>query len=156
MTIDRALAERWLGGYEHAWASNAPADIEALFTPDARYLPGPWEEPWEGRAAIVASWLQHRDAPGTYRFSGRLLALDGDLATFIGTTTYLPPHGDPMGGVYANVWLVRLTDSGTARRFEEWWIMRSGDAPAGESQRGEGAGTLPGRVRPSSAADRSA
>jgi hypothetical protein len=140
MALDRALAERWLTGYQAAWASNDPAEIGALFTEDARYLQRPWNRPWLGRQGIVAAWLAHRDEPGTYRFGGRLLALDGDLAIFVGTTAYHPGPDEPDGALYANLWLVRLAPSGQARSFEEWWMLRD-ESAAGEDQVGEGAGT---------------
>ncbi len=123
--IDRALAERWLAGYLRAWASNDPTDIAALFTGDATYQPAPWSAPWHGRDAIVAEWTARRDEPGTWTFTGELIALDGDLAAFRGTTVYAPGPDEPSGATYANLWLVRLADDGQARSFEEWWVTRS-------------------------------
>jgi ketosteroid isomerase-like protein len=54
---DRALGD-WLDRYFAAWASNDPADVAALFAPDAVYAVSPFAEPWRGRDEIVARWTE--------------------------------------------------------------------------------------------------
>ena len=57
-------ANRWLQAYVDAWRSYDPAAIAALFTDDARYRYHPWDDPVEGRDAIVADWLAQQGRPG--------------------------------------------------------------------------------------------
>ncbi len=43
----------WLESYFHAWETNDPSDVRALFAEDAVYFYGPFREPARGREAIV-------------------------------------------------------------------------------------------------------
>ncbi len=111
-----ADAERWLDGYRRAWTSNDPDDIRAVFTGDAEYRNDPWTEPVRGHEAIVASWLERADEPGTWTFEGRVIGADGRLAFIEGETRYTS------GTTYSNLWVVSLADDGRATRFTEWWM----------------------------------
>jgi uncharacterized protein (TIGR02246 family) len=117
---DRNAVERWLAGYLRAWASNEPADIEALFTPDAIYRPTPHSEGWRGREAIVAGWLERQDAPGSWSFEQTIVAVDGDVAVVQGHTVYTDPPLD-----YSNLWVLRLAPDGRCREYVEWWVDRN-------------------------------
>ena len=65
--MDEARVQRWLDDYVEAWRSSDPAAIGALFSEDAQYRYHPWDDPLDGRAAIVGSWLADRDEPGSSR-----------------------------------------------------------------------------------------
>lgn len=121
---DRAIVGAWMAGYLKAWSSNAPSDIEALFTPDAIYRPTPHSEGWQGRDAIVAGWLARGDTPGTWSFEHTILALDGDVAIVQGHTTYRDPPLD-----YSNLWVLRLDPDGRCREYVEWWVDRTAPDP---------------------------
>ncbi len=136
--VATAAAEAWLARYVDAWRTNDAADIGGLFTADARYLPSPWEQPWSGREEIVRLWLDRRDEPGTWRFDGRVLAVDGGIAAIAGTTTYLARPGSPKTR-YANLWIVRLGEDGMASSFQEWWMAAPDGRPAGAAPQGAGA-----------------
>jgi len=110
---------RWVEGYIRAWESNDPGDIGSLFTDDARYFPEPFREPWRGREAIIAGWLDSKDAPGSYTFRHEILAVAdgaGDLDVVRGWTKYNDPPKD-----YHNLWLVQLAPDGRCAEFTEWW-----------------------------------
>ena len=68
--MDEAGVARWLADYVEAWRSYDPDAIGALFAEDALYRYHPWDEPTpshvRGRDAIVAGWLEHEDAPGSW------------------------------------------------------------------------------------------
>ncbi|HYU58680.1 MAG TPA: nuclear transport factor 2 family protein [Actinomycetota bacterium] len=115
---DRATVERWLEGYQQAWGSNDPADIEALFAEGARYWTAPHREPWTGRAEIAREWIARKDDPGTWSFRSEILAIAGDLAFVRGWTDY--PGQDPP--LYSNLWVIRFDDDGRATEFTEWWM----------------------------------
>ena len=66
--------------------SNDPADIEALFTEDARYFTAPYRTPWSGRDEIVEGWLERAYEPGTWNFRHEVRAVEGDLAFVQGWT----------------------------------------------------------------------
>jgi SnoaL-like domain len=112
----------WMAAYRKAWESNDPADIGALFSEDGVYFKEPFTEPLRGREAIIAMWLENQDAPGTTKFTWKLLSLTDGLAFIQGETDY--------GTVrYSNLWVIRLvTDEnggGQATEFTEWWMDQS-------------------------------
>ncbi|MBW9092264.1 nuclear transport factor 2 family protein [Microbacterium jejuense] len=111
-----AAARAWLDGYLRAWESNDPDDIRAVFTPEAVYRYEPWTTAVTGQDAIVASWLDRRDEPGTYRFEGDVTAVDGRRAIVEGVTRY------DSGTVYSNLWVIDLAEDRRAEAFTEWWM----------------------------------
>ena len=118
MTPMREKAEAWVEHYLRAWESNAPDDIRALFTEDARYFTAPEREPWVGAESIARGWLDRKDEPGTWSFRYEVLGTDGDLAFVRGWTTQAkedPPE-------CTNLWVIRLSGDGRASEFIEWWM----------------------------------
>lgn len=115
------FAERydvWVRAYLKAWESNAPGDIGALFTEDARYFTTPYREAWTGRAGIVQGWLGRKDLPGTWTFEYEVLIADAELGVVKGVTRYRDSGRD-----YVNLWLVRLDAAGKqCAEFTEYWM----------------------------------
>ena len=109
-----------------AWDSNDPADIGALFTPDARYFTEPHAAPWTGHDEIVKEWLDRKDAPGDHTFRWEILATDGDLGFVRGWTNYTA-HDPPRE--YGNLWVVRLEGDGRASEYTEWWVRVRASSP---------------------------
>ena len=122
-TVDRAAMESWLSGYRHAWETDDPDDVAALFTEDATYSPRPFSKPWEGRDTIVARWIDRGDSKNPWRFDSEVLAVEGDTGVIKGLTTYAA-HDDEAEDAYSNIWVVRLAPDGRARSFAEWWVQR--------------------------------
>jgi uncharacterized protein (TIGR02246 family) len=120
---ERAAIEGWLAAYRHAWGTDDPDDVAALFTEDATYSPWPFSKPWEGRDAIVAKWVERGDSKNPWSFDGEVLAVEGDTGVIKGLTTY-PAHDDEAEDAYSNIWVVRLAPDGRARSFAEWWVQR--------------------------------
>ena len=117
MADDRTeLLSRWMEGYLRAWTSNAPDDIRALFTDDARYFTDPWRDPWQGQDAIVEQWTARGDDQGTWQFTWSPVAVTDDVAVVQGETRYAS------GTTYSNLWLIRLGPDGRAREFTEYWM----------------------------------
>ncbi len=121
--MTRTDFDRWLDGYRRAWKTDDAEQIGALFTDDAVYSPGPFSEPWRGREAIVANWIERGDSQADWRFESEVLAVEGETGVVRGETTY-PAHGDEPERVYSNVWVISLAPDGRARSFAEWWVQR--------------------------------
>ena len=117
--MDEHAVFHWVDAYEVAWGSNDPEQIGALFTEDAVYYTAPFGEPWRGREAIVAGWLENRDEYGTWDFDEKVLAVAGDLAFVQGETVYL----EPTTKTYHNLWVIRLDGEGRCSEFTEWWML---------------------------------
>ena len=94
-----------------------------MFTDDATYSPGPFDQSWQGIDAIVRSWIERGDRSLNVDADIQVVAVDGDLAILEGRTRY---HDNPKGPntEFANVWFVRLTDDGRAHEFREVWVER--------------------------------
>jgi ketosteroid isomerase-like protein len=130
--MDRDDADRWLAGYVEAWRTYDREGIAALFSADAAYRYHPYDEWVRGRDAIVRSWLGEGDAdgastpdePGTWAAEYRTIAVDGDVAVAVGTTTYLAEPGGPVDRVFENCFVLRLDAEGRCREFTEWYAER--------------------------------
>jgi len=119
----------WLDRYVEAWKTYKPADIEELFTEDAEYRYHPWDEPLQGRAAIVADWINpggnpaQRDAPGTFDASYAPYAIEGDLVVAVGTTTYYKDATRAeVDRAYHNVYLMQFDEANNCRSFTEHFM----------------------------------
>jgi ketosteroid isomerase-like protein len=109
----------WMERYLAAWRSNDAADIAALFTPDAVYRTGPFDEPRTDRDAIVSGWLDDKDEPDTWTFTYDVIATD-PVAVVEGRTLYKEDNQE-----YANIWLIDLDEGGSAARaFTEYYMPR--------------------------------
>src|SRR4029453_16474671 len=87
-----------------------------IFTQDATYRQGPYEEPITGLPAIAAMWEAERDGPdeGFHRTSD-VIAVDGDAAVVRVEVGY----GDPVHQEYRDLWVVRFADGTRCDWFEE-------------------------------------
>ena len=119
-----ALAS-WVFRYVQAWASNDAEAVGALFSDDARYFRAPYGDPWVGREAIVAGWLEHKDEPGSWGFRFEILAVDEPVGFVRGWTEY---RDEPN---YSNLWVVRLDEAGECTEFTEWFMAEPESGGAG-------------------------
>lgn len=130
--MNRADVDRWLQAYIGAWKSYDPNEIGDLFADDVEYRYHPYDEPIRGRDAVVASWLGEssapgastRDEPGTYDASYETVAVDGDVAVAVGTSSYSEVPGGPTIRVYDNCYVMRFDSAGRCREFTEWYMQR--------------------------------
>jgi catechol 2,3-dioxygenase-like lactoylglutathione lyase family enzyme len=107
--------EQWVEGYLTAWRSNSPADIEALFTPEATYFTAPHRRPWRGHREIVEGWLERAPQQGEWSFRHDILDVIGDTAYVRGWTAY-------EDGVIGNLWVIRFAEDRRCWSFTEWWM----------------------------------
>jgi len=130
--MTRQEVDRWLADYIAAWKSYSRADIEELFSDDVEYRYHPYDDPLRGRGAVVASWLgggdaeqaSSRDEPGTYDAEYRAVAVEGDTAVAVGSSTYLAKTGGEVRTVYDNCFVIRFGAEGRCREFTEWFMER--------------------------------
>jgi ketosteroid isomerase-like protein len=130
--VDTATVAAWLDAYVAAWKSYDREQIGALFSDDVRYRYHPYDQPIEGRQAVVESWLgeadhegaSERDPEGTYDASYRPVAVDGDVAVATGSSTYTRVPGGPTEEVFDNCFVMRFDADGRCREFTEWFMKR--------------------------------
>jgi ketosteroid isomerase-like protein len=107
----------WVAAYETAWRTAGTDSLGALFTDDASYRAGPFEEPVVGRDAIGAFWEAERDGPEeTFALHTELVAADHDTAVVRAEVVY----GEPPRRTYRDLWVITLASDGRCRAFEEW------------------------------------
>jgi uncharacterized protein (TIGR02246 family) len=124
--VDRSTVQAWLDGYVRAWESNDSEAIAALFTEDATYSYGPFREDVNGRDAIVASWFEDPDEPGSWSAEYHPVAVEGDTAIANGRSRYFQPDGSPRTE-YDNIFLIRFAQDGRCAEFREWFVERPGE-----------------------------
>jgi len=130
MTRDEVA--RWLDRYIEAWKSYDREQIAALFSDDVKYRYHPYDEPVTGRQAVVESWLgegdhedaSERDVEGTYEASYRPVAIDGEVAVAIGTSTYYDSPGGKVTDIYDNCFVMCFDDDGRCVEFTEWFMQQ--------------------------------
>jgi ketosteroid isomerase-like protein len=123
--MDRQQFQAWLDGYVEAWKTYDAAKIGALFAEDVVYRYHPKDdEPLQGRAAVVANWLENKDDPGTYDAKYEPVAIDPD-GTHVasGHSDYFDGAGGPLRDQYFNVYICRFNDRGECTSFTEYWIQ---------------------------------
>ena len=116
--MTRAALQAWLDAYVEAWRTYDEGAIGELFTAGATYRYHPWDEPLEGRDAIVASWLGDRDDPGSWEAAYRPLVIEGDRAVATGATSYAN------GSEFDNVFLLAFDGEGRCADFTEYYLRR--------------------------------
>ena len=118
----------WIAGYESAWRSAGTDALARLFTEDAIYSMGPYEETRRGLAEISELWEAERQGPDEgFTMTSELVAVDGDTAVARVEVAYAQPSRE-----YRDLWVMRFAGDGRCRAFEEWpfWPERTVVPPA--------------------------
>lgn len=127
--MDRQGLQSWLDRYIEAWREPDRGSIGGLFAEHAEYRYHPFDEPLVGRDAIVASWLENPDEPGSWEARYEPFAVDGSRAVATGVTRYFEREGQP-SRVYDNAFLMDFDEDGRCRSFTEWFRTRPAPASA--------------------------
>ena len=127
MAVTKETVAGWLRAYVRAWETYDPDLVGGLFSEDATYSYFPFDEPIRGRVAIVASWLEGKDPPGTYAASYVPIAIDGSLAVAQGRSRYFKdPSRRELVREYDNIFVIEFDDNGRCRSFREWYMRPRG------------------------------
>jgi uncharacterized protein (TIGR02246 family) len=127
VALTRETVAAWLRAYARAWETYDPDAVADLFSEDATYLYHPFDEPIRGRLAIVASWIEDKDAAGTYDGRYEPVAIDGNLAVAHGRSRYFNDASKTeLVREFDNLFLIEFDDQGRCRFFREWYMGRRG------------------------------
>lgn len=113
--LTEGIVQDWLDRYIEAWRTYDEVLIGNLFTEDASYRYHPADDAVTGRDAIVASWQEDIDPPGSWEAEYTPWLVSGDRAIATGHTRY----GD--GSSYWNVFQMVFAD-GRCSDFVEWFM----------------------------------
>jgi hypothetical protein len=114
--MDRWQVNQWLQRCVQAWKT-CDAGQRRPLSEQAEYRYHPHDSPVRGRDAIVQSWVQDSDLPGTFDARYTTVAVDHDVAVAVGTTTYY--SDGRVARIYDNRFVMRVDDRGLCRDFTE-------------------------------------
>jgi ketosteroid isomerase-like protein len=122
MTTTTEALTAWLDGYKRAWEELDPEAAAALFTEDATYAWGPYEEPMRGRETIRARWAEVTAAQSDVSFSSETLGtIDAGGVAHWACSFKVGDLGIDLDGIF----IVVLTDDGLCSEFREWFNERT-------------------------------
>jgi ketosteroid isomerase-like protein len=115
--VDRDHVARWVAAYKAAWRAAGTEALAEIFTADATYQQGPYQEPVSGLPAIARMWEAERDGPGeVFEMTSEIVAAEGDTAVVRAEVRY----GQPITQEWRDLWIIRFAPGGRCARFEEW------------------------------------
>lgn len=115
--MTRDELEGWLDSYERLWRTEGTEGLAEIFTPDAFYSNGPYEDPFEDLGEITEMWEdERRSADEAFTVEREILAIEGDT----GVVRLQVDYGEPKPQQYRDLWIVRLDEDGRCFHFEEW------------------------------------
>jgi ketosteroid isomerase-like protein len=115
--VNREQVADWVAAYERAWRAPGTGALAGIFTPDATYRQGPYDEPVTGLPAIAGLWEAERDGPDeAFRMTSEVIAADGSAAVARVEVSY----GNPVRQEYRDLWVLRFAGDGRCASFEEW------------------------------------
>ena len=107
----RVLVTRWVEAYVHAWTTNDPGELAALFIESAEYHEIPYKTAWIGCEEIVAGWRSRWQwQSGGWTFEWEIVSLSGNEAVITGIGHY-SELGD-----FDNVWTLTFDEDGRCAR----------------------------------------
>ena len=118
--VDLDDLRTWLDRYFAAWRSNDPAEVQALFAPDAVYSYGPFRDEVRGRDEIVRRWVEGGVRPGL-RTAFEPLAVTGAR----GVAHWRVSFDDGEGRTELDgILVLDLDDAGRCVLHREWYDRR--------------------------------
>ena len=128
--MNRDVVSAWLAIYEKAWRTAGVDLLGSLFTEDASYLQGPYDQPVVGLPAIGRMWEETRDgADEVFTSTTAIIAVDGPTAVVrvevcqetgqVGVRVEVK-YGEPVTQEYRDLWIMRFDDDGRCCAYEEW------------------------------------
>jgi hypothetical protein len=115
--VSREQVAGWVAAYERAWRTPGTATLAEIFTPNATYRQGPYDEPVVELPAIRRMWEEERQGPDeVFRMTSDIVAVDGATAVVRVEVGY----GDPVRQEYRDLWVMRFAGDGRCASFEEW------------------------------------
>ncbi len=110
----------WLDAYGNAWETRDEDAAARLFTDQATYQWGPFEEPLRGRDAIRERWASAVAAQDDIAFSYETLAVADDQGIARWWVSFIVPAAE-MRVRLEGIFVIALDADGRCYAFREWW-----------------------------------
>lgn len=118
--MNETQLESWLRSYGEAWETRDGDAAARLFTEDAAYQWGPFEEPLRGRPAIRERWGQATAGQDEVEFGFELLTAMGATAVAEWWCAFVRPK-EALRRNLRGIFLLRFTEDGLCSELREWW-----------------------------------
>src|ERR1700754_4104493 len=116
-SLSRAHVSDWIEDYEQVWRTPGTDALASIFTEDASYSQGPYQEPVLGLADIGRMWEEAREgAAEPFTMTSSIGAVEGDTAVVRVEVHY----AEPSPHEYRDLWVMRFAPDGRCREYEEW------------------------------------
>lgn len=122
--MEHTDAQDWLDRYAAAWRSNDPEQIAGLFSEEVSYRYHPYDEPVEGREAVVRSWLDQPDDPVSWEAHYAPFAVEGNRVVATGESRYFARDDKPER-LYHNCFLIEFDDQNRCLSFTEYYVKKT-------------------------------
>ena len=107
----------WIAAYERVWRTPGVEAVGEIFTENARYSQGPYQEPRIGLAAIGDMWeAQRNGSDEAFEMTSEVVAIEGDTAVARIEVRY----GEPDPQEWRDLWVMSFAPDGRCASFEEW------------------------------------
>lgn len=126
--MDENAFSGWLTRYGHAWESGDPLMAADLFTEDATYQETPFDEPMQGRQAIMDYWAEVPITQKEISFSFTPMAVAGDEGIANWRATYIRVSSGA-AVTLDGIMLCIFAEDGCCRSFSEWWHRQEVGGP---------------------------
>ncbi len=110
----------WLDAYGQAWETRDPDAAAALFTDEATYQWGPFEEPLRGRDEIRKRWANATGAQEKVSFGYEPLAVTEDRGIARWWVSFVRPV-ERRRVRLEGIFVLALDATRRCREFREWW-----------------------------------
>lgn len=112
----------WLEAYGRAWENRNPLAAATLFTDDAVYYWGPFDEPLRGRSGISRRWSEATSRQERISFTYEILTVTEKMGINRWWASFLriPSKKVELDGIF----LVSLDEKNLCTEFREWWNAR--------------------------------
>ena len=114
----------WLDRYFAAWRSNNPADVRALFAPDAVYSYGPFTAPAIGRETIVQRWVSDPEQQQDLEIAYVPLAVHGDLGVDLWRVAFRPGQHSAVRITMDGILVLTFDADGRCTEHREWYAVQ--------------------------------
>lgn len=116
---------QWLAAYGQAWEGRDADGAAKLFSADALYAWGPFDE-LRGREAIAERWAQATAEQRDVRFRWDVLGAIGSTVVARWWCDF-GVRGSDRQIALDGIFLIELDEGGLCTSFREWWAVRESD-----------------------------
>jgi len=124
MEITTDQLSEWLRRYFHAWVTNDPAEVAALFSEDAVYYYSPFKEPSRGRTDIVEKWVSDPEGQSDITTQFETLAVEGNLGIAHWNVKFRSHAGKTRRNEADGILLLHFNSELECTEHREWFSHR--------------------------------